>query len=136
MILVIGQRVEGHLVVSLVIQAYLSRTFHLTVDFLGLRRSGSSSQIITQAQDFLEQAPRHRHLGQLERDVPAMADHFRTDLHQLFPQRGQRLVFHFMRKNESGINIAYHSHYNQVLLPCQDLNSRCGSYKSYPLRKS
>ncbi len=32
--------------------------------FLGLCRSGSSSQIINQAQDFPEQVPRHRHLGQ------------------------------------------------------------------------
>jgi len=45
----------------------------LAVNSLGLRRSGSSSQIINQAQDFPEQAPRHRYLGQLERDVPAMA---------------------------------------------------------------
>ena len=32
----------------------------LAVDSLGLRRSGSSSQIINQAQDFPEQVPRHR----------------------------------------------------------------------------
>ncbi len=43
--------------------AHLSRRFYLTVDFLGLRRSGSWSQIINQAQDFSEQFPRHRHLG-------------------------------------------------------------------------
>ena len=29
----------------------------------GQRRSGSSSQTIDQAQDFLEQAPRYRHFG-------------------------------------------------------------------------
>ena len=84
-ILVIGPRLEGHLVVSLVIRKQLFRRFHLAVDFLGLRRSGSSSQIINQAQDFLEQAPRHGNLGQLEGDVPAMADNFGPDLHQLFP---------------------------------------------------
>ena len=80
---------EGHLPISFTIQAYLSHHFHCAVDFLGLRRNGSSSQIINQAQDFPEQFPRHRDLGQLERDVPAMADHFRTDLDQLLPQRRQ-----------------------------------------------
>ncbi len=63
---------------------------HLAVDFPGLRRSGSWSQIINQAQNFPEQFSRHRHLGQLERDVPAMADDLGSDLHQLFPQRAQR----------------------------------------------
>jgi len=53
--------------------------------FLGLRRNGSSPQIIDQVQDFPEQFPRHRHLGQLERDVPAMADDLGSNLHQLFP---------------------------------------------------
>ncbi len=67
------------------IQTRPSCRFHLAVDFPGLRRSGSWSQIINQAQDFLEQFPRHRHLGQLERDVPAMADNFGPDLHQFFP---------------------------------------------------
>ena len=43
MILVIGQRVEGHLVVSLAIQTHLSCCNLLAVDSLGLRRSGSSS---------------------------------------------------------------------------------------------
>ncbi len=43
------------------------------------------SQIFDQAQDFPDQFPRHRHLSQLERDVPAMADHLGTDLHQLLP---------------------------------------------------
>ncbi len=43
------------------------------VDFPGLRRSGSWSQIINRAQDFPEQFPRHRHLRQLERDMATMA---------------------------------------------------------------
>ena len=85
MILVIGQGVESHLVVSLAIQTHLSCRIHLTIGSLGLRRNGSSSQIINQAQDFLEQAPRHRNLGQLERDVPAMADNLGPDLDQLLP---------------------------------------------------
>ncbi len=67
------------------IQTHPSCRFHLAVDFPGLRRSGSWSQIINQAQDFPEQFPRHRHLGQLERDVPAMADNFGSDLHQFPP---------------------------------------------------
>ncbi len=74
-ILVIGPRLEGHSVIFLAIQTHLSCRFLLAVDFLGLRRGGSSPQIINQAQDFPEQFPRHRHLGQLERDGPAMADH-------------------------------------------------------------
>jgi hypothetical protein len=69
--LVIWPCSEAHSANFLVIQTHLFRRFYLAVDFLGLRRSGSSSQIINQAQDFLEQAPRHRHLGQLECDVPA-----------------------------------------------------------------
>ncbi len=54
MILVIGPRLEGHSVIFLAIQTHLSCRFLLAVDFLGLRRSGSSSQIINQAQDFPE----------------------------------------------------------------------------------
>jgi len=50
-------------------------------------------QPIDEAEDFPKQLSRHRNLCQLERDVPAMADHFRTDFDQLFPQRGQRPVF-------------------------------------------
>ncbi len=83
LILAIGLRLEGHSAIFLAIQTHLTCRFHLVIDFLGLRRSGSWSQIINQAQDFPEQFPRHRHLGQLERDVPAMADHFRTDLDRL-----------------------------------------------------
>ncbi len=71
-------------------QTHLSCRFHLAVDFLGLRRSASWSQIINQAQDFPEQFPRHRDFGQLERDVPPVTDDLGTDLHQLFPQRAQR----------------------------------------------
>ena len=100
MILVIGPRLEGHSVIFLAIQTHLSCRFHLAVDSLGLRRSGSSSQIINQAQDFPEQFPRHRHLGQLERDVAAMADHLGTDLHQLLPQRGQRPVLDLLRQSQ------------------------------------
>ena len=58
MILVIGPRLEGHSVIFLAIQTHLSCRFLLAVDSLGLRRSGSSSQIINQAQDF-----RNRSLG-------------------------------------------------------------------------
>ncbi len=42
------------------------------VDFPGLRRSGIWSQIVDQAQDFLEQVLWHSHLGQLDRDVATM----------------------------------------------------------------
>ncbi len=81
--MVIGPRLERHSVIFLAIQTHPSCRFLLAVDSLGLRWGGSSPQIIDQAQDFPEQFPRHRHLSQLERDVPAMTDHLRTDLDQL-----------------------------------------------------
>ncbi len=70
-----------------VIQTHLSCRFHLAVDFLGLRRSGSWSQIIDQAQYFSEQVPWHSNLGQLEGDIPAMAHDLGPDLEQLLSQR-------------------------------------------------
>ncbi len=76
MILVIAPCLGCHSANFVVIQTHLSRRFYLAADSLGLRRSGSSSQIINQAQDFPEQFPRHGNLGQLKRDVPAMADNF------------------------------------------------------------
>ena len=83
LILEIGPRLEGHSVIFLAIRTHLSCRFLLAVDFPGLRRSGSWSQIINQAQDFPEQFPRHRYLGQLEGDIPAMADDLGPDLDQL-----------------------------------------------------
>ncbi len=68
-----------------VIQTHLSRGFDFTVDFLGLRRSGSSSEIINQAQNFLKQASWNGNLGQLKRDVTTMADNLGSDLDQLLP---------------------------------------------------
>jgi hypothetical protein len=73
-----------------VIQTHLSRHFHLTVDFFGLRRGGSWSQIIDQPQEFSEQVSRHRHLSQLERDIPPVTDHFPTDLDELVLYPGQK----------------------------------------------
>ncbi len=90
LILVIWRSSEAHSDNFVVIHTHPSRRFYLAVKFLGLRRNGSSSQIINQAQDFSEQFPRHRDLGQLERDVPPVTDDLGTDLHQLFPQRAQR----------------------------------------------
>ena len=57
----------------------------LSVYFLGLRRNGSSSQIINQAQNFLEQLPWHSNLSQMESDVTTMADDLGADLDQLLP---------------------------------------------------
>ena len=71
LILEISPRLEGHLPRFPAIQTHLSCRFHLAVDVPGLRRSGSWSQIIDQAQDFPEQFPRHRNLRQLESDVAA-----------------------------------------------------------------
>jgi hypothetical protein len=50
LILVIGPRLEGHSFIFLAIQTHLSCRFLLAVDSLGLRQSGSWSQIINQAQ--------------------------------------------------------------------------------------
>ncbi len=66
----------------------------MAVDFPGLRRSGSWSQVIDQTQDYPEQFPRHRHLGHLERDVAAVADDLRADLDELLPEAGQRPMLH------------------------------------------
>ncbi len=51
MILVIGQRLEDHSIIFLAIQTHLSRRFLLAVDFPGLRRSGSSTQLIDPPQE-------------------------------------------------------------------------------------
>ena len=83
LVLVIGLHLEGHSVIFLAIQTHLSCRFLLAVDWLSLRRSGSSSQIINQPQDYFEQASRNSHFGQLEGDVAAMSDNLGTDLHQL-----------------------------------------------------
>ncbi len=85
MILVIGPRLEGHSVIFLAIQTHLSCRFLFTVDSLGLRRSGSSSQFIDPPQDFPKQVPGHGDFGQLEPDVATMADNFDADLDQLLP---------------------------------------------------
>ncbi len=76
-------RLKGHLPRFSAIHTNPSCRFHLAIDFPGLRRSGSWSQIINQAQDFPKQIPRHGNLRQLERDVAAMSDNLGTDLHQL-----------------------------------------------------
>ncbi len=73
---------------------------HLAVEFPGLRRNGSSSQIINQAQDFLEQASRHGNFGQLDPYIAAMASDLGSDLYQLLPQYGRRPVLHFLRQGE------------------------------------
>ncbi len=80
LILVSGLGLEGHSVIFLAIRTHLSCRFLLAVDFSGLRRSGSSSQIINQPQDYFKQASRNSHFGQLEGDVAAMSDNLGTDL--------------------------------------------------------
>ncbi len=60
------------LVIFFSIRTHLACLFLLAVVSSGLRRNGSSSQVINQGQDFPEELPRHGNLGQLERDVPAM----------------------------------------------------------------
>ena len=98
MILAIGPCLEDHSAIFLAIQTHLSCRFLLAVDSLGLRRSGSSSQFIDPPQDFPKQVPGHGDFGQLERDVPAMADNFGPDLDQLLSWRGQRPVLDLLRQ--------------------------------------
>ena len=78
---------EGRLARFSAIQTHPSCRFHLAVDVPGLRQSGSWSQFINQAQYFPEHFSRHRHLGQLERDEAAMADHLGTDSSPTSPVR-------------------------------------------------
>ena len=58
------------------------------------------SQPIDQPQDFLEQFLRHRDLGRLEDDVAAMAHDLGADLHEFFPQAGQRPLFYRLRQSQ------------------------------------
>ncbi len=95
--LVIWPCSEAHSANFLVIQTHPSHRFYLAVDFPGLRRNGSLSQVINQAQDFLEQASWHGNLGQLEGDVLPVTDDLGSDLDQLLLQRGQRPVLLFLR---------------------------------------
>ncbi len=74
--------------------------------FLRLRRNGPSSEIINQTQDFPEQFPRHRHLGQLEGDVPAMAGNPSSNLDQLLPQRGQGPVLDLLWQSQRPHEVA------------------------------
>ncbi len=66
------------------------------MDFLGLRRNGSSPQIINQAQDSPEQASRHGNLGQLERDVPPMSEDLGSNLDQLLANSASVGLWHFV----------------------------------------
>jgi hypothetical protein len=63
------------------------------MDFPGLRRSGSWSQIIVLAQDIGEQASRDGGLRQLVRDAMALAHYLGADLDQYFPQSHQLPVW-------------------------------------------
>ncbi len=87
MISAIDPRLEGHSVIFLAIQTHLSRRFFPAVNSLGLRQIGSSSQFIDPPRDFPKQVPGNGDSGQLERDVPAMADIFGPALDELLSQR-------------------------------------------------
>ena len=69
-------------------------------------RQRGRPQPIDETEDFSEQLPRNRNLGQLERDVPAVAHDLGTDLHQFLPQRDQRpvlnLIWQSQRPHEVG----------------------------------
>ena len=82
-ILVSGLRLEGHSVIFLAIQTHLSCRLLLAVDSLGLRRSGYSSQIINQVQEFPEQFPRRRHLSTpVDRVRGVLADFPKIGIHE------------------------------------------------------
>ncbi len=98
MVLVIGPRLAGHSVIFLAIQTHPSGRFLRAVDSLGLRRSASLSQCIDRPQDFSKQVPGHGVLGQLERDVPAMADSFGPDLDRLLALARMRPVLDLLRQ--------------------------------------
>ena len=99
--LVIWPSLEAYLTNFDVIWTHLSCYFHPAVDFLGLRRNASSSQVINQAQDLLEQASWDRNLGQLESDIAAMTNDLGPNLHQFLPQRGQRPMLNLLRQDQS-----------------------------------
>ena len=84
----------------LVLKTHLSCGFLLTVDFLGLRRSGSWPHFSDQPQDLGEQSPRHRNLSHLESNVPSVRDDPGADLDQLLLQAGQRPVLDRLRQSQ------------------------------------
>ena len=84
----------------LVLKTHLSCGFLLTVDFLGLRRSGSWPHFSDQPQDLGEQSPRHRNLSHLESNVPSVRDDPGADLDQLILQAGQRPVLDRLRQSQ------------------------------------
>jgi hypothetical protein len=57
--------------------------------FSGQSGSNERPQSFDPAQDFPEQPSRHRHVGQLERDVAGVANDPGADLDQFLPQRRQ-----------------------------------------------
>ena len=59
---------------------------------------GSWPLPVNQAQEFSEGVTRYSDLRQLESDVAAMADHFHSDLDQLFSQCDERPVFDLLRQ--------------------------------------
>ena len=92
---------EPHLTNFVVIRTHLSCHLHRVVDYLGLRRNGSSSQIINQGQDFLEQALWHGNLRQLECDIAAMANDLGSNLDQLLSQCRQRPMLDLFGQSQS-----------------------------------
>ena len=87
--------------VFVVIRTHFSHLVPCAVDDPGLRRSGSSSQIIDQFQNVLEQVPWNGNLGQLESDIAAMANDLGSDLHQLLSQCRQRPMLYLFGQGQS-----------------------------------
>ena len=57
-------------------------------------------------EDLGEQRSRHRHFGQLEHDVAAVADDSGTDLDQLLAQGGERPLLDLLRQRQRAHEVA------------------------------
>jgi hypothetical protein len=66
----------------------------------GLCWSRSWSQPVDQPQDLLERFFRHRDLGHLEDGVAGVVHDLGTDLHELLPPAGQRLLRDRLRQGQ------------------------------------
>lgn len=62
----------------------------LAVDFFGLRRSGSPTQLFDLPQDFPKQVPGHGDFCDLDRDVATVTDNLGSNFDLLLPQHDQR----------------------------------------------
>ncbi len=86
---------EADITIFSTIQTHLSCHFHLVFYSLDLRRNGSSSQVINQAQNLLEKASWDRNLCQLESDIAAMTNDLGPNLHRTCVDAPRNASFFF-----------------------------------------